>query len=80
MSAVPPECGSRISGLGRCESGCELGTAIERVGAFAGLGLDEFGDDGDPLSFGEALDGRACLDTERRALPPRPRCGVREAW
>jgi hypothetical protein len=55
--------------LGPGERGCELWPAVERVGALAGLGLDELGDDRDPLDFGEPLDRRALrLDPEPGAL------------
>jgi hypothetical protein len=36
-----------------------LGPAIEGISAFAGFDLDELGDDGQPLGFGEARDGNA---------------------
>jgi hypothetical protein len=46
-----------------------LRPAIERIRAFARLGLDVLGDDLEVLGFGEAGDRRAlCLDPEARAL------------
>ena len=43
--------------------------AVERVRAFAGLGLDELGDDRETFRLGEALDGRALrFNPEARAL------------
>ena len=46
-------------GLGRSQRGGELGTPVQRVGALAALGLDELGDEGEVLGFGEPLDGGA---------------------
>ena len=58
-----------LRGLGRSQRGGELGPPVERVGALAGFGLDELGDDGEVLGFGEPLDGGALrLDPETRAL------------
>jgi len=47
----------------------ELGAAIKRVGALAGLDFGELRNDGEVLGFGEPLDGGALrLDPEARAL------------
>ena len=43
--------------LARCgQRGCQLRSAIERIGALAGLDLGELVQDGDALGFGEAGD------------------------
>ena len=53
----------------RCQGGRELRAPIERVSALAGLGLDELGDEGEVLGFGEPLDGYSLgLDPKTRAL------------
>ena len=58
-----PTLRSRLEGCG------ELRPAIERVGAFAGLDLDVFGDDCDVLCLGEARDGFALgFNSEARAV------------
>src|SRR4051812_38743232 len=60
-ATLPCFCGSK--------RGCQLWPAIERIRAFAGLGLHEFSDDGELFGFGEALDRCALrLDPETRAL------------
>ena len=54
--------------------GCRQGRGklrppIERIGAFAGFGLDKFPDDCDPLGFAEAGDGGALgFDAQARAM------------
>ena len=45
--------------LGGLQRGLEFGPAIERVRAFAGLDLGEFGDDGEAFGLGKAGDGLA---------------------
>jgi hypothetical protein len=58
-----------LRGFGRGEGGCELRPAIERVCAFAGLGLNVLGDDGELLGLGKPGDRRVLrLDPKPRAL------------
>jgi hypothetical protein len=72
IAREPIELGNQDAAFGRAggsEGGCELRAAVERVGAFAGLRLDELGDDGEAFSFGEPGDRRALrFDPEARAL------------
>ena len=62
VAGEPVELGHQDAAFGgpRC-SQCrgKLGPAIERIGALAGLGLDELADDRDPLGFAEAGNGSA---------------------
>ena len=53
------------AGLG--EPGGELGAALDRVRAFAGLDLNELGDDFEALGGGESSDGGALV-----SMPARP--------
>jgi hypothetical protein len=58
-----------FAALAQARGGRELWPPVDRVGALAGLGLDELGDDRDAFGLGEAGDGRALrLDPEPRAL------------
>ena len=58
-----------LGGAGSGEGCCQLRAAIERVGAFASLGLDKLGDDREAFSFGEPGNRLALR------LDPRPeRC------
>jgi hypothetical protein len=46
-----------------------LRTPVERISAFAGLGFDELGDDGQSLCFGESLDSFSLgFNPQARAL------------
>jgi hypothetical protein len=66
--------------LGCSQCGCELGPAIEGIGALAGLGLDVLGDEGRSLGPGEALDGGPLgLNSETRTLLPLGRWRGRKA-
>ena len=72
IAREPVELGHQDAAFGRArggEGGCELRAPIERIGALAGLGLDELGDDGEAFNFGETRNRRALrLDPEPRAL------------
>jgi hypothetical protein len=63
-----------FSFLSGFERGLEFGTAIERVRAFAGLDLGEFGDDGEALGLGKAGDS---LALRFRPRPIGPASGLR---
>jgi hypothetical protein len=59
----------RRTGGGECS--CELWPPIQRICAFAGLGLNVLGDNRESFGFGEPLHGRPLrLDAETRALLP----------
>ena len=63
-----------LRGFGCGQGGGELRPAIERVGAFAGLGFDELPDQDHALGFGEVLDGRPLgFNSETRTLLPEGR-------
>ena len=62
-----------FAALAAGQGGGELRPAVERVGALAGLGLDELGDDREALGFGEARDGGRCASIPR---PERCCCRV----
>ena len=56
---------------GCSQRGGKLRPAVERVGAFAGFGLDVFADDREALGFGKPGDGGPLgFDPEARALLP----------
>ena len=62
IARKPVELGDQdgaFGGLGGSQRGGELRPPVEGVGALAGLGLDELGDDADALGLGEPGDGGA---------------------
>src|SRR4051812_29052749 len=58
-----------VRAAARAAASWGLGASVERIGALAGLGLDELGDEGEAFSFREPGNGRALrFDTEPGAL------------